>query len=316
MKVGIVGSGAVGGYFGAKLALIGQEVVFFSRGKLLRQLKRNGLIFETLGKKYVIKNAIFTDDPGELKDCKYILFTVKSYDTKTTINRVERFISQDALVITPQNGINNDLILAESLGKKRVIPGFTKIGVNTIETGHIRYTTGDEVLFIGEYSGEKSERLSKFAEIFRKSGVKVIISNQIQVERWKKYIWNCTFNIIAAITKLSLDQILSNVHLRQLCVDTIMEIESVAKKEGIDFGGENIVGTRIKIAEQMGRYKPSTLQDIERGETIELDALTGHLIALANKNNIMIPTNKTLYAILFGISQLVRPRAVFGQSKR
>ena len=124
------------------------------------------------------------------------------------------------------------------------------------------------------------------------------------------------FNIIAAITKLSLDQILSNVHLRQLCVDTIMEIESVAKKEGIDFGGENIVGTRIKMAEQMGRYKPSTLQDIERGETIELDALTGHLIALANKNNIMIPTNKTLYAILFGISQLVRPRAVFGQSKR
>lgn len=132
----------------------------------------------------------------------------------------------------------------------------------------------------------------------KRAGVEVTISNQIQVERWRKYTWNCTFNIISAITMLPLDKILENKYLHQLCVDTIKEIEILAMKEGVDFDEPNFVEARIKYARQLGNFKTSTLQDIEKGKQIELDAFTGYIVDLAKKHEVEVPINRTLYALL------------------
>lgn len=306
MKFGIVGTGAVGGYFGAKLALAGRDVVFLSRGKALRELQTNGLLFETRGEKHRITNALFTSDPAKLADCDYVLFTVKSYDTKSTAEQIKPYISQSTTIITPQNGINNDLVLAQIFGTKRIVPAFAKIGVDSPQPGYINHTAGPGELVVGEYDGTISERLETFANFAIQAGITVTISRQIQIERWKKYIWNCTFNIIAALTKLPLDQLLANDHLRELCINTIHEIILIAQREEIDFGNENVIDARIQMAQQMGAYKPSTLIDIEKGKPIELDAFTGHIITLANKHRVDVPINKTLYALLLA-STVDRP---------
>ncbi|MFA6016703.1 MAG: 2-dehydropantoate 2-reductase [Patescibacteria group bacterium] len=300
MKIGIVGTGAVGGYFGAKLKLAGYDVVFFSRGKTLETLKSNGLTLETKEKTSVIKDTIFTDDPTELKNCKYILFTVKSYDTESTINKIKKYIADDATVITPQNGINNDLILSEAIGKERVLPALTKGGYSSPKFGYFK-NLGFAVFEVGEYDGKITPRLKDLSAIFKNTGIETIISKQIQTERWKKYSWSCTFNIISAITRLRVDQMLNEPKILDLCVRTFNEIILVANKEGIPFKKKERIKEAIVLAKQLGTFKTSTLQDIELGKKIELEAFTGYLLKLAHKHNIKVPVNELLYTLLYGI---------------
>lgn len=297
MKIGIVGTGAVGGFFGTKLKLAGFDVVFLSRGKNLEVMKKEGLTLDTLGKIYTIKNAVFTEKIEDLNNCDYILFTVKSYDTKTTAEQIKKIVVNNTFIITPQNGINNDIIIGEILGKEKVIPAMAQVGVSTPRPGYIKHVSLGKLTF-GEYDGKYSERIKEFESILKKAGIETVVADNIQLARWKKYIWNCTFNIIAAITGLSLDKILIDPYLKELCKNTILEIKTVAEKEGIVFDEEDVVEARIKMAEVMGNFKPSTLEDLEKGKRIELDAFTGTVIELAKKHNLEVPINSTLYAIL------------------
>lgn len=299
MKIGIVGTGSVGGYFGGKLAFAGYDVVFLSRGRTLEILKTHGLTLETKEKTSIIKDAIFTDDPSELKTCKYILFTVKSYDTQSTISKIKNYISDDAIIITQQNGINNDLILSKVLGKKRVIPALTKGGYSSPNPGHFK-NLGFASIEVGEYNGKISSRLKDFADIFKKTGIKVVISKEIQTERWKKYIVNCTFNIISAITKLRVDQILNNPEIHNLCIQTMKELIIISKKEGILLNEKETINGSIMLAKKLGPFKTSTLQDIEKGKPIELEAFTGYVLKLAHKHKIKVPINELLYTLLCG----------------
>jgi 2-dehydropantoate 2-reductase len=293
MKIGIVGTGAVGGFFGAMLKLAGFDVVFLSRGKNLEVYKTNGLTLNTQGKNYKIQDVLFTDKVEELGNLDYILFTVKSYDTKSTALQIKKIVKKTTIVITPQNGINNDAIIGEIVGKEKVIPAIAQVGVSTPKPGYIQHVGLGKLTF-----GRHSDRTKELESIFKKAGIEVDITNNIQLARWKKYIWNCTFNIIAAITGLSLDKILGDHYLKELCKNTILEITAVAEKEGILFDEEDVVEARMNFAKLLGTFKPSTLEDLEKGKRIELDAFTGTVIELANKNNLKTPINQTLYALL------------------
>lgn len=299
MRIGIVGTGAVGGFFGAKLKLAGFDVSFLARGKSLEMMKKDGLTLDTLGKVYTIKDAVFTDKPEELGNLDYILFTVKSYDTKQTAEQIKSIIDKNSTVITPQNGINNDEIIADIIGKEKVIPAIAKVGVSTPRPGFIKHVSLGVIQF-GEYNGKLTRRVKELDSIFKKARIQSVITDNIQRERWKKYIWNCTFNIITAITGLSLDKVLSDPYLKELCRNTILEIKAVAEKEGIVFDEKDVVEARIKMAEMMGSFKPSTLEDVEKGKRIELDAFTGTVIKLAKKHNLETPINLTLYVLLHG----------------
>jgi 2-dehydropantoate 2-reductase len=304
VSIGIVGVGAVGGFFGAKFALAGYHVVFLSRGKTLKFVKTNGLRFDSIGKQNVIKDAVFTDNPEDLKMCKYIFFTVKSYDSLSAISQIKTHISPDATIITPQNGINNDVFLSDAFGKQRVLPALLKIGVSTPELGFVKHT-GLGILVVGEYDGKSSLRLNELLTICNKAGIECIVTDKIQVERWKKYIWNCTFNIIASITRLRLDQILNDASLKFLCESTIKELLMIADKEHIHFDDEkDPIQARITFAEKLGTFKPSTLEDLEKGKKIELDAFTGYVLSLAHKYTVSAPINEALYALLHGIVEL------------
>lgn len=297
MKIGIIGAGAVGGFFGAKLKLAGYDVVFLSRGNNLDVMKKEGLTLETMGKIFNIKNAVFTDKLEELNNCDYVLFTVKSYDTKTTAEQIKNIVTEKTTIVTPQNGINNDIIIGDILGKEKVIPAMAQIGVSTPKLGFIKHVSLGK-LILGEYDGKYSNRIKEFESILKKAEIETVITDNIQLARWKKYIWNCTFNIIAAITGLSLDQILFDPYLKELCKNTILEIKTVAESEGIVLDEEDVVVSRIKMAEAMGTFKPSTLEDLEKGKKIELDTFTGTVIELAKKHKVSVPINNTLYAIL------------------
>lgn len=301
MRIGIIGTGAVGGYFGAKLKLAGNDVIFLSRGETLKTLKSDGLTLETKEKTSIIKDAIFTDDPSKLKLCKYILFAVKSYDTKSAITQIKDYIGNETLIITPQNSISNDLLLSEAFGKQQVIPGLAKGGYSSPKPGFIK-NLGFATLMVGEYNGAITARLKEFVDMCNQAGIETILSSDIQTERWKKYTWNCTFNIISAITRQRVDQMLKTFKIRELCIDTMKEIISLAKKEGITLNENETIKEQIALAQKLGTFKTSTLQDIENGKRIELEVFTGYVLKLARKYNLKVPINELLYVLLYGIA--------------
>ncbi len=296
-KIGVVGTGAVGGFFGSKLSLSGLNVIFLSRAKNLDKMQKDGLILDSMGEVSVVKNAVFTDDASKLSDCDLILFTVKSYDTLEAISQVKNYIKHDAVILTPQNSIINDELLSKEFGKKRVIPGFAKVGVSMPDLAYVKHTSLGIINF-GEYDGKITNRIKALKNTFEEANVEVVIHENIQVSRWKKFIWNSTFNIIAAVTEKPLDEILNHEPSYDLCVKTIKEIEQVAIAEGIDFGDENVVEARMELSKKLGHFKPSTLDDVEKGKPIELDAFTGTVINLARKHNLEVPINEVLYSLL------------------
>lgn len=154
---------------------------------------------------------------------------------------------------------------------------------------------------IGEYDGKISPRLKEFATIFQGTNVEVTISDQIQIERWKKYSWNCAFNIISAITRMRVDQMLDNPKISDLCIRTLKEIVTVAAREGIIFDVEDRIKEAFALARSIGAFKTSTLQDLESGKRIELEAFTGYILKLAKKHKLKVPINETLYSLLSGI---------------
>ncbi len=299
MKIGIVGTGAVGGFIGAKLALDNHEVVFLSRGRILKEMQKKGLKFDSQGKIELIRDAIFTEDAKELESCELIFFTVKSYDTESAALQIKDYVSKDTVIITPQNGIHNDVILGEIFNKKKIIPGMAKVGVSMPEPGCVDHSKLG-VLTLGEYSGKITERIREIKKIIVSSGIKCIISKNIQEDRWGKYIWNCTFNIIAAITELNLSQILDDVFLRKLAISTMKEIISVAKAKSIKLNEKMVISKNLDLAENLGEFEPSTLEDVRKGKPIELDAFTGRVIKYAEKLEIKVSINETLYALLHG----------------
>jgi len=298
-KIGIVGTGAVGGYFGGKLAKAEFEVVFLSRGETLKVIGKQGLTVNSLGETFTIKDAVFTENASHLKDCDLILFTVKSYDTKSTIDQIKKQIKAEAIILTPQNGISNDRMLAREFGTKRIIPAFAKIGVGMPKPGYIEHT-GLGILSFGEYDGKKTARIKSIADLLKRADIQYELPDDIQAARWRKFIWNSTFNMICLLTQQPVDIILDNKRTYDLCVSTIKEIEKIALAEGVDFQGEDVVEKRVELARALGHFKPSTLEDFEKGKKLEIDIFTGEVMRLSEKQNIAVPINKVLYALLQG----------------
>lgn len=262
-------------------------------------MKQQGLTVDSLGDVQVLEKAVFTDDASDLKDCDLILFTVKSYDTQSAINQIKPHLNQETVILTPQNSIVNDRVLAQEFGQERVIPGFAKIGVGMPQPAYVRHT-GLGIINFGEYDSASSDRVKKIKSLFNQAGVQANIVENIQTARWQKYIWNCTFNIIAAIIEQPLDIILDQPETYDLCIRTIKEIEQVAIKEGINFEEVDVVAEALALAKKLGHFKPSTLEDVEKDKPIELDAFTGTVIKLAKKHDLEVPVNQTLYALLAG----------------
>ncbi len=191
------------------------------------------------------------------------------------------------------------MILQGIFGKDKIIPGMAKIGTAMPEPGLVKHTRLG-ILTLGEYSGEESPRLLQIQQILTEAGIECLLPSEIQKKRWTKYTWNCTFNIVAAITELNLAQILANPDLVKVCEEVIKEIFAVAQAKGVDLNLDEVLEASFVLAKKLGEFKPSTLEDVEKGKPIELDAFTGQVIKYGQECELETPRNEVLYGLLAG----------------
>lgn len=295
-NVMVMGAGAVGGYFGGRIAQrTAANVALVARGDHLKAIQESGLLIKSEGQNEHISVDAFRN-PEDAPVPDLILFTVKSYDTDAAIEQIRPVVSEDTQILSLQNGIENYPKLVEAFGEDRVIQGFCKIGAGVPKAGVIAHNAFGEVT-VGEQYGSDSLRMSSVQKLFNNAEIPVKVTSQINREVWIKFSWNCLLNMVTAAGNVTVDKIFQYPESEQLCYGLFDELRKVAKAEGVELS-ENDGKKIIESAKELTGFETSTYQDRQKGKKMEYEAFTGAVVRLADRHGIDAPHNKTLYAML------------------
>jgi len=296
MKILVMGAGAVGSYFGARLGAAGEAVTLCGRGNHLHAMREQGLAVKSIrGDVSVAVNA--TERPREFAPYDLTLFCVKAYDTDQAAAAMRGCLAEGGAILTLQNGVENEARLSEIFGRERVLGGNARVGVEIVAPGRLVHLSSGHIDF-GELDGRESDRARAIAEIFGRAGIMGELSHNIMLLRWDKLVWNGAFNTVATLTRRRVGALLDDPGgLRLLC--TLMrEIIDAARAENYPIGYERIDSYLEHSRKNLRELKTSTQQDLERGKRLEYEALAGAVVRAARRHHLQVPAMEAVYALL------------------
>lgn len=297
MRVAVVGAGGVGGYFGGRLAQVGEDVHFLARGAHLRAIRERGLRVRSIRGDFEVR-AQATDDPDQIGPSDYVLFCVKSFDTREAASKLPPLLQAGTAVISLQNGIDNEEAIAEEIGWDHVMGGVAFIFSSIAEPGVIQDTGGPARIAFGELDGRESERGARLLETFQAAGVDAQLSSTIRQVLWNKLAFICAQAGMTAATGLPIGEIREAPEAWAMFRRVVEEVGAVAAAEGVELG-EGAVDRHVQFAEKLEPGSRSSLHhDKTTGRRMELDALHGTVVRLARKHGLPAPASEAIYAIL------------------
>jgi len=300
MRIAVVGSGAMGSLYGGLLADAGEDVTLIDIWKEhVDAINTRGLkISGASGERLVRVRA--TTNPAEVGTVDLIMIFVKAYDTRKAAQDALPMVGPETVFLTLQNGLGNVEQIEEVAGKGRVVAGATTHGSTLVGPGEV-FHAGKGLTYIGELTGEITERVKRIAETFNRAGIETHISQNIQGIIWKKILINVGINAITAITGLRNGEILLVPEVKEIVRKAVLEAAEVAKAAGITVEMEDPVAEVYKVAELTAKNKSSMLQDVERGRRTEIDAINGAIVRIGKQYGVDTPVNETLVAAVKGI---------------
>jgi 2-dehydropantoate 2-reductase len=307
MKILVMGAGAVGAYFGARLQQAGEQMVFCARGEHLRALKDHGLKFSSYQGDFSIA-VTATDDPRDFAPYDLILFCVKSYDSATAARTLEECLNPGGAILTLQNGVENEAVLAEVFGREAVMGGNARVGAEIVAPGHVVHRTGGLIEF-GELDGRDTTRAQRLAELFRRAGIFGELTMRLPTIRWEKLLWNAAFNTVTTLVQRKVGDLIDDPDCVELLRALMHEIAAVARAEGVALGDAQVEAQITRSRAMLREVRPSTLQDSERGKPLEYEALSGALIRTARRHQIATPHMDTVYALMKLLDRNLTSRA-------
>jgi len=293
----VLGAGAVGGYFGARLAEGGHDVTLVARGANLEALRRDGLVLQLPEGPHRYPGIRAVDDPALAPPPELVLVCVKSYDTPAAAHALRPVVGRDTIVLSLQNGVENETVLAELLGLPPLLIGLTFIGVELVAPGTVHYTGRGEILF-GEPDGRESPRARRLAEVLASARVPFQLHGDAMVVAWEKLAWNAGFNAVTTLTGRTVGEALAQPASRDLVAATMIETDAVATALGVAVRRDRVARVLAESAAEMPRFATSMLQDLRRGRRLEHDALNGAVVRAAARAGVAAPHNRTLLALL------------------
>jgi 2-dehydropantoate 2-reductase len=296
MKILVMGAGAVGAYFGARLQQAGEQVILCARGENLRALKARDLEFKSYQGDFSL-TVTATGDPCEFAPYDLVLFCVKSYDTAAAARSLAGCLNPGGAILTVQNGIENELLLAEVFGRHAVMGGNARIGAELVAPGQIVHRTGGHIEF-GELDGGDTERAQRLAEMFRRAGIFGTLTMGLPTIRWEKLLWNAAFNTVTTLTRCNVGEVLDDAGGVELLRALMHEIAAVARAEGVDLGEAQVEAQFTRSRASLRMVRPSTLQDSERGKPLEYEALCGAVLRAGRRHQVATPYMDTVYALM------------------
>jgi 2-dehydropantoate 2-reductase len=296
MKILVMGAGAIGAYFGARLQQAGEQVIFCARGENLRALKDRGLEFKSYAGDFSLA-VTATADPHEFAPYDLVLFCVKSYDTASAARSLEGCLSPGGAILTLQNGVENELLLAEIFGRDAIMGGNARVGAELVEPGRIIHRTGGLIEF-GELDSRETQRAQQFAETFRRAAIFGTLTMSLGTIRWEKLLWNAAFNTVTTLTRRNVGAVIDDPGGVELLRALMHEIAAVARAEGVELHDAQVEAQITRSHASLRAVRPSTLQDSERGKPLEYEALCGAVTRTARRHAIATPYMDTVYALM------------------
>jgi 2-dehydropantoate 2-reductase len=307
MRIAVMGAGAVGGYFGARLASAGHEVAFIARGRHLEAMHREGLrVISPFGDLH-IQNARFTVDTSDVGIADLILFCVKSYDTESAAESLRPMMSAGSVILSLQNGIDNPEKIARLWRQQRILAGVVYIGAAIDSPGVVRHSAGGKIIFDGVDGGTDAIAKS-IAQTLVDADIACELDRDIQKTQWTKLLWNAPFCAISCLTRANMKQIVESEPLINLAVDCMTEVQAAALTRGIDLPRE-LFDQAIVFSRGLGEFKPSMLQDLEARKPLEYEAFNGIVVKLLRHAGVQAPINQTIHAMLQCLDNRIREEA-------
>jgi len=297
MRVAVMGSGGIGGFYGGKLAAAGGDVTFIARGAHLEAIRRNGLQVNSVAGDFHVR-AKATDDPAAVAPVELVLFCVKGYDTETAAQRIRPLVGSETAVLCLQNGVDNEEKLARILGKPNVVGGVVHVLSTISAPGVISQVAGPRTLKCGEMEGGLSPRVTHITDVFVRAGVRAEASANILVDLWEKFLFICAQGGVTALGRLGIGEILGCPQTAQFYRAVMEEIAAVGRAKGVALPAD-AVGRAIAFAGTLQPAMRSSLaHDLERGHRLEVDALMGAVVRYGAEVGVPTPLNSAIYACL------------------
>ena len=304
MRIAVMGSGAVGGYFGAKLAAAGQELAFIARGQHLQALCKRGLRIASPNGNLHITNVLFTDDPAKIGAVDIILFCVKSYDTAAAARQIEPLVTDRTVILSLQNGVDNSEKLARIYRPEQVLPAVVYIGAQLTAPGIITHSNGGQIIF-GQIDGRTSESSKLLQQSLSAAGIPCEISGEIAKIQWTKLLWNAPFCAISCLARANVKEIVESESLTALALGCMTEVQAAAGKRDIELRRAQF-DEIMNFSRTLGDFKPSMLQDLEAGKPLEYQAFNGIVVQTLRQAGAPAPINQVFYQTLKFLNERIR----------
>jgi 2-dehydropantoate 2-reductase len=298
MRIAVMGTGGVGGYFGGRLAAAGEDVSFIARGAHLAAIRKHGLRITSALGDATIAPAQASEDPAAIGPVDTVIFTVKLYDTEAAAEAIRPLIGPTTGVVTFQNGITGAEVLARRLGAQHVLGGVAKIGAVIAAPGVIRHTGTMAELMFGELDGTSSARVADLAAALEAAGVQHTASADIRREIWDKMVFLSTFAGLTSLIRLPIGPIRSDPESRALLRDGLAEALAVAQAAGAGLPGDLVDQILERIDRLPFEMKSSMLQDLEAGRRLELAWLSGTIARMGADLGVATPVHALIAAAL------------------
>ncbi len=298
MRILVVGSGGVGGYYGALLARAGEEVTFVARGENLAALRARGLQVKGVRGEFVVHPVRTTDDPASAGPVDLILFCVKAYDTEAVAPLLRPNLGPQTAVVSLQNGIEKEEQLARVLGEGAVMGGVTYLFSTRVAPGQWEQRGGVQKVVFGELRGGESARGRAIEATLRRAGIEAEISPNVRVPIWDKFMTICATSGTTCLTRLPIDQILACPPSRAFLEGLLGEVHRVARAQGVNLPDDAPAQRAAYLEKLEPGARTSMYHDLVAGRRMELEFLHGTAVRLGRQLGVPTPLCFAVYAAL------------------
>jgi 2-dehydropantoate 2-reductase len=311
MRVVVYGTGGAGGYFGAQLALSGEQVTFVARGDHLKALRATGLRLETPKGDTVIHPVEATDDPAALTGADAVLVGVKAWQVPDAARALQPIVGSGTCVVPLQNGVEAASELSAVLGADHVLGGLCGTLSRVAGPGHIRSAGGQNFIKFGELDDRRSERVERLRGAFARAAVSVEVPSNIVKALWDKFVMVTSFGGVGAITRAPMGVMRSVPETRRLLERCLEEVVAVARARKIAVVPTTVADTMRFFDGLPGGATTSLQRDIADGKPSELEYWTGAVVRLGREAQVPTPTHAHIYDCLLPQELQARGKVAF-----
>jgi 2-dehydropantoate 2-reductase len=297
LKIAIMGSGGIGGYYGARLAQGGSDVTFIARGAHLAAMRKDGIAVEGHDPFHVPKVKA-TDDPATIGPVDLVLFAVKLRDTESAARSLAPIMTPDTALISFQNGVQKDDMLRPIVGDKALLGGAAYIGVAIARPGVIRKTGPMERMVFGEYDKTVSPRAQAILAECKRAGINAEISGDIVRELWEKFVFLTAMSSVTASMRSTIGPIRANPLTRAFVFDIMKEVVAVGRAHGVALPADFAEKRGPHLDGLAAEMQASMAHDLQAGKPLELPWLAGAVVDLGAKVNVPTPCCRAVRDIL------------------